>query len=564
MAHGTRCDKGVSMATMSFNYDSFKAKGITKQMIESTVPLLGMEIERSTQEEFTVDITPNRPDMLDFIGFSRALLLFNKKRKPAKEEYVIKTRPSAEVTVSNTTEQQRPYIGAFIARKVSLDQKRLRYLMDSSEKLCETLGRKRKRIAIGIHNLDAVVLPLTYEAVSDATFVPLNETKAARFSEILKKHQKGIEYANTIATTNQRTVFPCLKDKLGPIAMIPIINSERTKVSTSTKNLLVDITGTSVHALNQMARILACSFIDAGAEVYPCKIIYTKSNQQITPDLKSTRVGIDLIKVSKTIGVEIKPTRALELLNMLGYYATTANNAVDVWIPPYRTDVINWQDIAEDIAIAYGYNNIIPKGVPSASAGTPSKQSVQLNVISKIMLGLGYFEAMNTYLTNEEIAFERMLKKPDLKSVIKIAYSKTKTYTVLRTSILPQLIDNLAGSAHEKMPQKLFEVGSVFTLQRGNVIDEAHIAFVSEHSKANFTEAKSALESLLTILCIPKWSFQALEDPLYINGRAASLIVNGKKAGEVGEISPEVLSRFKLEEPVCAAELSIPELNSIL
>jgi phenylalanyl-tRNA synthetase beta chain len=178
-------------------------------------------------------------------------------------------------------------------------------------------------------------------------------------------------------------------------------------------------------------------------------------------------------------------------------------------------------------------------------------------------MGMGFSEALNTLLTNESQCFEMLGRKYDRDSVVKVAYAKTETLSVLRDSILPSLLGNLAASLQATMPQRLFELGSTFRVEKGKVLETWNAAFVSEHSRSNFSEIKASVFGLMEALGA-KFAIKEASDPAFIEGRCASLVVGGKNVGIFGEISPKALQSFGLEEPVAAAELSLGLIFSLL
>jgi phenylalanyl-tRNA synthetase beta chain len=309
-----------------------------------------------------------------------------------------------------------------------------------------------------------------------------------------------------------------------------------------------------LHAVTSTASLFACSFIDAGAEIYPCSVVY--GNKKVTtPELAYKEVRIKKISFERTIGAVIDDSRMIGLLNRMGYPAAKYGNYILVYAPPYRLDVLNEQDIIEDVAIAYGYENIAPLPVVGFFTGVAEDYREFFNSMSRLMIGLGFTEAMNVYLTSEKLNFDSMMRSCEPDSFVGITYSKTEAATMLRTSILPQLLQNLGQSVHERMPQRLFELGSTFSVEKGKVKEIPRLCLVSEHSKANFSEIRSAIEVMVKHLGLKKYSIKEHDDTAFIKGRCASIEVGGRMLGYFGEISPQVLENFRLEEPVVAAEI---------
>jgi phenylalanyl-tRNA synthetase beta chain len=198
----------------------------------------------------------------------------------------------------------------------------------------------------------------------------------------------------------------------------------------------------------------------------------------------------------------------------------------------------------------------MPANIFGASVGVPDELTEDSESACSALVGLGFSEAFNTFLTNEAQCFEMMGRKYSRDSVVKVAYAKTESVSVLRDSVLPSLLGSLSASLQATMPQRLFEVGNVFSVEGGKVTELRNAAFVIEHSRSNFSEAKACVFALLQALGV-KFSIKEAGDPAFIDGRCAAVVVGGKNVGIFGEIAPNVLQNFGLEEPVAAAELSL-------
>lgn len=539
-----------------FELEDLKDYGISRQNIQGIVDRFGMSLESLDEKSATIDITPNRPDMLDLTGFARAAAFLSGSSVPREKHYSIRNGTAMNVNVTSAV-KSRPFIAAAVVKGLNLNGNRLKYLINFSEKFCETYGRKRKKIAIGLHNLDVIKGDLVYDASPGETeFRPLGSDSRQKFSGIIKEHEKGLQYSSALGKSK---LYPCLKDSSGNVlSLIPIINSELTRVTWTTKNLLVEITGTSLSAVEGAISMFACSFIDMHAEVYPCGIVYQrKAKIRTTPALEYKHLKLRRTKVEKTLGVYLEENKMVTLANKLGHVAAKYGNYTLIYSPPYRLDVFNEQDIVEDIAIAYGYDNIKPVPVLGFSTSLPEESKEIENRLCRMMLGIGFSEAMNLYLTNEELNFRNVLYEEEPESTIKVAYAKTESITMLRTSLLPHLMQNLGNSVHESMPQKLFEIGKVFRISKGNPVENTHIGIVSEHSRANYSEIKAVATEILRFLGCKDYRITELHDKSFIEGRAASIIVGKETIGHFGEVNPKVLNNFRLEEPVVAAEILI-------
>jgi phenylalanyl-tRNA synthetase beta chain len=173
------------------------------------------------------------------------------------------------------------------------------------------------------------------------------------------------------------------------------------------------------------------------------------------------------------------------------------------------------------------------------------------------MVGLGYSEVMNFGLVGKHTEYD--LVNRDASKMVSVADSKSQEHQILRDMLIPGLIDVLSRNIHESYPQKIFEIGTIFNGDNP-INEEIHLGCLSAHNEASFTEIKSILQSIFksgfNITCVTK----TYEDPLFSQGRAASVFINNKKIGLIGEISPNIIDNFKLRTPVAGFEIKLTGL----
>ncbi len=177
------------------------------------------------------------------------------------------------------------------------------------------------------------------------------------------------------------------------------------------------------------------------------------------------------------------------------------------------------------------------------------------------MIGLGFTEAMNFILTNEVSQYQRMRRK--VGRIVRLANPVSAEYSIAREDLLPGLIRNLADNKHESYPQRLFEVSDVIKISgKTETRSERrlHVAAVSSQLTANFTEMKSIAEALLVNVGAKRWEVKATRHPSFLHGRVAAIYVRRRKVGVLGEIHPEVINNFELENPVGAFEIDLEEV----
>ncbi len=541
------------MVAVTFNKEYFAQLlrfKLDDKKLADQIAKMGLDVEEISSKEIKLDVSPNRPDMLDIVGFIRSLKNF--MHKSSKLKYEIKDAPVyLEIEVGKNASNFRPFISGMVVKNLKMSDETLKHLINFTEKFSINYGRNRRKLAIGLHNLDTIVPPVRYDAFPDESFLPLNRNKEMKFSEIIATHEKGLAYGKTIPK-KEAQLYPALKDNMGVLSLIPIINSERTKVSSSTRNLLVDITGTSQYIIEKSTDLFAAMFIDMGADVYKIKVKYSKSNV-VLPKMTSKFINIPLMRLEGQIGVIIGYNNVLSLASKMGYEAALIGKSVRFRVPEYRLDIINDQDIIEDIAIAYGYDYIRPVPIYSEQRGELDATSLLRDKVSRIMLGLGFSEMFNSYLTNEAINFDNMRISRE-KEYVRIKNAKSQQISMMRTSIIPSLLKDLGSSLHDKMPQKLFEFDLAFKISREDLVESNNLSGVIADPKVNFNQMKAIVEEILYDLEL-NYTIEEKLQKSFIEGRCASVNIDGKEIGVFGELHPEVLSNFGIEEPAVAFEI---------
>jgi phenylalanyl-tRNA synthetase beta chain len=225
-------------------------------------------------------------------------------------------------------------------------------------------------------------------------------------------------------------------------------------------------------------------------------------------------------------------------------------------IPPYRFDIFGSMDLIEEVALGYGIQNLEPTLSPSQTLGQTNSVSLQLKSLSQIMIGLGYLEALNSSLSSKRVLYE--MTNRDTTKTISVLDSKSQEHTILRDSILPGLLENLSRNIHESYPQKLFETGTVFTLENP-ISEKINFSSIIANPDANFTEIKSILQSALKIGFDIEIETKTTTHPTFTEGRCASIVVNSKPIGIIGEISSKTIENYKIRVPVVGFEISLSE-----
>ena len=208
------------------------------------------------------------------------------------------------------------------------------------------------------------------------------------------------------------------------------------------------------------------------------------------------------------------------------------------------------------MAIAYGFDYIQPLEIPYYQSGALEPVTIRNLRLEDTLIGMGFTQVMNSYLTNENANYLKMGLTPATKEAVSIANSVNSSVSMVRTWILPSLMMDLGKSQHAKMPHKLFELDMAFSVKAGKPVEEYKLAAVVSDPKANLNDIRAAVEELVYLNRI-EIKVARCRHESFIEGRCGEIIINGVSAGFFGEIHPKVLKEFSIEEPVAAFEINL-------
>jgi phenylalanyl-tRNA synthetase beta chain len=534
--------------------------------LEYDLQWIGLDLEDINKEKQTlkVEYNPNRPDYSSPEGIARTLKGYYETELGAPTFDLQKSE--IIVTVDPSVKKVRPFIVCGIVRDIDLDEEEVATLMNIQEHLHWAIGRDRKKVAIGVHDLDKVKPPYRYTAVKpdSVSFIPLHgDGYAMNLEEILLLHDKGIEYAKIL---EGKELYPIIFDSNDEVLSFPpIINGILTTVTDETKNLFLDLTGTDLNAVNLALNILTTTLYDMGAKIETVEIKYEGGENLITPNLEQIKWEIEIDYVNSYLGLHLTNTEMIKCFQKVRLEAKESKKQgyLDVYIPAFRGDIMHPVDLTEEVAIGYGYFNL-PKTIREGCIGKYHPIQTFSNKTRTIMIGAGYLEVVNFILTSSEKHYDFMRQEYEESDLIQIANPVSREYNTTRTELLPNLLENIRSNRSEEKPIRIFEVGDVVLLSKEEETGakrEIHLSAVSYHEDANFTEIRSTLDFIMMALGKDNgYEIKAENNLSYIEGRYGDIYLKDAKIGEIGEIHPEVLLNFKLEFPVAALELNLQKI----
>jgi phenylalanyl-tRNA synthetase beta chain len=545
------------MAIVTFTKKQFeKDFGKLNDSMQNKIAMFGTPIEKLEENEVQIEIFPNRPDLLSYQGFKRGFSAFMGKKTGLKKYILNSPEKNYKVFIESSVKDVRPFTACAIVKELRLNDDKIKDLIEIQEKLHLTLGRKRKKLAIGIYPLEKIKLPITYKALEPdkIKFLPLESPRIMSGLEILQKHPTGKEYAHLLSG---KTKFPIFIDANKEIlSMPPIINSQLTgKVTEKTKDVFVECSGSDFNILKKCLNIIVTCLADMGGNIYQMKL---KSGiKETTPNLNSEKMKISLENTNKLLGLTLTEKELGKHLREMGHNYEKGI----VEIPAWRTDIIHEVDLIEEVAIAYGYENFIPEIPEISSIGKEDEKETIKRKISNILTGLNILEVSNYHLTNTLNQFSKQgIPKKQEKNYIEVEKSKTE-YNILRKDLSHYLLKNISENVDAEYPQKIFEIGTVFNQgEHSNKIEETTNLAIAL-TPGNYTEIKQTIEYLFKMANLDLNFEEPKKIPsILIEGRSANILLKNKKIGYIGEVHPKILSNWKIKMPIAILEINLKEI----
>ena len=539
------------MASIKFNKKIFEKEiGKLTDEMQNKIALFGMTVASLDENGIELDITPDRPDLLSYQGFKISFLNFIGKKKGIKKYVINKPEKNYKVLVESSVKDVRPYTSCAIIKNVNLDDERIKELIDLQEKLHTTVGRKRKKLAIGIYPLDKIRLPITYKALEPdkIKFKPLEANREMSGLEILQRHPVGKKYSSLLAGKQKFPIFIDANKEI--LSMPPIINSELTgRVDKKTKNLFIECSGFEKNILDRCLNIITMTLGEMGGKIYSMKV-----GSAITPEFKTEKKKISLENTNKLLGLELNEKQLKELLEKMGHNYSKK----EVEIAPWRVDILHEVDLIEDVAIAYGYDKFIPE-IPSISTigEEDPKESIKRK-ISSILSGLNMLEISNYHLTTKKDQFTKMgISEKQETGFVDIEESKTE-YNILRRDLSHYMLKIMSENVDSEYPQRLYEIGKTF-VKEDSIEEKEKLCLAT--IPGNFTETKQITLYLSKMLGIKLEFKEPEKTPSHlIDGRTAEILIDDKSIGFVGEIHPKILKNWKIKMPIGILEVDLEEI----
>ncbi|MCD8900588.1 phenylalanine--tRNA ligase subunit beta [Staphylococcus gallinarum] len=531
------------------------------------------------------DLTPNRADALSIVGtaYEVAALYNVAMNKPKTKTEALSQQAAEELSVTVQDSDKVPYYSARIVKNVTI--------APSPEWM------QMRLIKAGIRPINNVVDISNYVLLEygqplhmfDQEQIGSNhiEVRQAHENETMTTldNQERSLLASDIVITNGET----------PIAIAGVMGGDFSEVTEATKHVVIEgaifnpvsIRHTSrrlnlrSEASSRFEKGIATEFVNEAVD-RACYLLETYANGQVLSDNVAqgdlgsfvTPINISVDKVNNTIGFELTVEEIESIFVQLGFETTKNNNELTVKVPSRRKDITIKEDLIEEIARIYGYDEI-PSTLPvfeHVTHGALTDKQAKSRIVKETLEGAGLSQAINYSLVDKERAQDFALETRD---TIGLLMPMSEAHSTLRQSLIPHLIDAVAYNvARKNADVRLYELGNVFFGNgEGELPDEVEYlsgiltgdytvnTWQEKKEEIDFFIAKGIVDRIAEKLDI-QFDYEAGEIAGLHPGRTAIVKLNGETIGFVGELHPKVEKEYDLKRTY-VFELNYDKLMSV-
>ncbi|ORY82123.1 hypothetical protein BCR37DRAFT_380062 [Protomyces lactucae-debilis] len=573
-------------------------KQYSKEEFDQLCFEFGIELEEDSEDEppvlvdgvperatLKIDIPANRYDLLCLEGIALALNIFLEREKVPQYKLVDPPSGKHVLTIHPDTESLRPYAAAAVLRGVKLDKRRYESFIALQDKLHANLCRGRSLVAIGTHDLSTIQGPFTYEAPKpeDIHFVPLNQSEEMDGNRLMEFYSGHRVLSKFLPLIRDSPVYPVIYDANRTVCSLPpIINSNHSKITLDARDIFIECTATDKTKLEVVLNIVVAMFSQYAEQPFTVEPVEIRSEHngcsRITPSIAARKHMAEVSYINSCTGLSQTPETICKQLSRMSMEAVVSgDDTVEVSVPCTRADILHQCDIMEDVAIAYGYNNLKKTFPNVATVGQPLPLGKLTDLIRREVAMAGFTECMPLILCSREENFS-FLRKTDDSMAVTLANPKTIEYQICRTSLLPGCLKTIRENRKHALPIKVFEVSDVVfkneALER-RANNERHFCAVMAGHVSSFEVIHGLLDRVMKMLSIKLIDKDTEEAGYYISegddatffpGRNATVHVRLERGvavqqlGVFGVLHPEVMQNYDLPFSASALELNVEAL----
>ncbi|MEN0212517.1 phenylalanine--tRNA ligase subunit beta [Staphylococcus aureus] len=507
------------------------------------------------------DLTPNRADALSMIGtaYEVAALYNTKMTKPETTSNELELSANDELTVTIENEDKVPYYSARVVHDVTIEP--------------SPIWMQARLIKAGIRPINNVVDISNYVLLEYGQPLHMFDQDAIGSQQIVVRQANEGEKMTTLDDTERELLTSDIVITNGqtPIALAGVMGGDFSEVKEHTSNIVIEgaifdsvsIRHTSrrlnlrSESSSRFEKGIATEFVDEAVD-RACYLLQTYANGKVLKDRVSsgelgafiTPIDITADKINRTIGFDLSQNDIVTIFNQLGFDTEINDDVITVQVPSRRKDITIKEDLIEEVARIYGYDDI-PSTLPvfeKVTSGQLTDRQYKTRMVKEVLEGAGLDQAITYSLVSKEDATAFAMQQ---RQTIDLLMPMSEAHASLRQSLLPHLIEAASYNvARKNKDVKLFEIGNVFFANgEGELPDQVEYLsgiltgdyvvnqWQGKKETVDFYLAKGVVDRVAEKLNLEFSYHRADIDGLH-PGRTAEILLENKVVGFIGELHP--------------------------
>ncbi|HDF6857263.1 TPA: phenylalanine--tRNA ligase subunit beta [Staphylococcus aureus] len=507
------------------------------------------------------DLTPNRADALSMIGtaYEVAALYNTKMTKPETTSNELDLSANDELTVTIENEDKVPYYSARVVHDVTIEP--------------SPIWMQARLIKAGIRPINNVVDISNYVLLEYGQPLHMFDQDAIGSQQIVVRQANEGEKMTTLDDTERELLTSDIVITNGqtPIALAGVMGGDFSEVKEQTSNIVIEgaifdpvsIRHTSrrlnlrSESSSRFEKGIATEFVDEAVD-RACYLLQTYANGKVLKDRVSsgelgafiTPIDITADKINRTIGFDLSQNDIVTIFNQLGFDTEINDDVITVLVPSRRKDITIKEDLIEEVARIYGYDDI-PSTLPvfdKVTSGQLTDRQYKTRMVKEVLEGAGLDQAITYSLVSKEDATAFSMQQ---RQTIDLLMPMSEAHASLRQSLLPHLIEAASYNvARKNKDVKLFEIGNVFFANgEGELPDQVEYLsgiltgdyvvnqWQDKKETVDFYLAKGVVDRVSEKLNL-EFSYRRADIDGLHPGRTAEILVENKVVGFIGELHP--------------------------
>lgn len=507
------------------------------------------------------DLTPNRADALSMIGtaYEVAALYNTKMTKPETTSNELELSANDELTVTIENEDKVPYYSARVVHDVTIEP--------------SPIWMQARLIKAGIRPINNVVDISNYVLLEYGQPLHMFDQDAIGSQQIVVRQANEGEKMTTLDDTERELLTSDIVITNGqtPIALAGVMGGDFSEVKEHTSNIVIEgaifdpvsIRHTSrrlnlrSESSSRFEKGIATEFVDEAVD-RACYLLQTYANGKVLKDRVSsgelsafiTPIDITADKINRTIGFDLSQNDIVTIFNQLGFDTEINDDVITVQVPSRRKDITIKEDLIEEVARIYGYDDI-PSTLPvfeKVTSGQLTDRQYKTRMVKEVLEGAGLDQAITYSLVSKEDATAFAMQQ---RQTIDLLMPMSEAHASLRQSLLPHLIEAASYNvARKNKDVKLFEIGNVFFANgEGELPDQVEYLsgiltgdyvvnqWQGKKETVDFYLAKGVVDRVSEKLNL-EFSYRRADIDGLHPGRTAEILLENKVVGFIGELHP--------------------------